>query len=135
LRTAGFLVLTASSPLEALSIVARTSDIDVAVLDYEMPMMNGSALAECLKSKLPKLNTVLYSAAIVIPAADMQKVDTVIRKAEGISTLLRQLLAFSEEVATPGYGSVGGEYESLESRSPPTSHRLPTQIVLAQNAS
>ena len=68
LSMAGFPVLTARGPIEALALATRFKDLDVAVVDYEMPIMNGAVLAERLKSKLPKLNVVVYSAAIAIPS-------------------------------------------------------------------
>jgi DNA-binding NarL/FixJ family response regulator len=75
-------------------------EFDVAVVDYEMPTMNGAALAERLKSKLPKLNVILYSAAIVVPFRDLQRVDKVISKGEGVTVLLRYLCSLSAELSS-----------------------------------
>ena len=97
LTMGGFPVLTARGPVEALSLATKLEEFDVAVIDYEMPVMNGAALAERLKSKLPKLCVVLYSAALSIPASDLETVDTVISKGEGITALLRQLWSLSAE--------------------------------------
>jgi CheY-like chemotaxis protein len=98
LSMVGFPVLTARGPFEALSLANRFKELDVAVVDYEMPFMNGATLAERLKSKLPKLNVVLYSAAVTIPSGDLQRVDSVISKCEGVSALLCHLWALSAEL-------------------------------------
>jgi CheY-like chemotaxis protein len=95
LSMAGFPVLTACGPVEALSLATTFEGIDVAVVDYEMPVMNGATLAERLKSKLANLNIVLYSAAIAIPSRDLQRVDTLISKCEGVTVLLAHLWGLS----------------------------------------
>ena len=51
MRTLGFSVIATSDPVETIAIVAQTTEaIDVAVVDYEMPVMNGCSLASRLKS-------------------------------------------------------------------------------------
>ena len=94
---AGFSVVTARRPAEALSLAARCKELDLAVVDYEMPGMNGAALAERLKVRFPQLNVVLYSAAVAIPSNDVQKVDTMIPKSEGVTALLRHIWSVSAE--------------------------------------
>ena len=94
---AGFSVVTAREPAEALSLAARCKELDLAVVDYEMPGMNGATLAEHLKMRFPQLNVVLYSGAVAIPADDVQKVDTVIRKGEGVTVLLRHIWRVSAD--------------------------------------
>lgn len=91
LRLAGLSVLTAPGPIEALSLVDSVGHIDVAVIDYEMPYMNGGALAACLKAKMPHLTIALYSAAIGIPSRDLTAADAFIPKAEGAFVLLQYL--------------------------------------------
>jgi CheY-like chemotaxis protein len=98
LTMAGFSVLTAQGPLEALSLVSTIEELDVAILDYEMPMMNGGILAEHLKAKFPKLNIVLYSAAIAIPLCDLSSVNTFIPKGEGVFVLLHHLRNLSAQI-------------------------------------
>jgi CheY-like chemotaxis protein len=98
LSMAGFSVFTATGPLQALSLASRIRDLDVAILDYEMPIMNGCTLAKHLKAKFPKLNTVLYSGAVTIPSHDLESVDTFVPKSEGIPVLLHHLAILSAEV-------------------------------------
>jgi DNA-binding NtrC family response regulator len=58
LMMSGFTVVTAGSPAEAISVMARRGvpAVDVAILDYAMPLMNGCVLADYLKRRYPHLN-------------------------------------------------------------------------------
>src|SRR4051794_21748150 len=98
LRMAGFPVLTAQGPLDALSLVRTIGELDVAIVDYEMPVMNGGVLAQHLKRKFPKLNVVLYSAAVLVPFCDLNSIDAFIPKGEGITVLLHHMWNLSAEV-------------------------------------
>jgi CheY-like chemotaxis protein len=114
LSMAGFPVLTAAGPFEALSLATRFEELDVAVVDYEMPLMNGAALAERLKSKRPTLNVVLYSGAVAIPPDDLQRVDWLIPKSEGVTALLRHLWSLSAELRRTGRTEVSPRNGSRE---------------------
>lgn len=103
LSMAGFPVLTARGPIEALALATRFKDLDVAVVDYEMPIMNGAVLAERLKSRLPKLNVVVYSGAIAIPSQDLRRIDVLIAKSEGVTVLLRHLWSLSARLSRAGF--------------------------------
>lgn len=98
LRRAGFLVLTACGPNEALSLGTTIGQFDIAIVDYDMPVINGGVLAEHLKSEFPRLNIVLYSAALTIPSHHLNKVDTFIRKGEGVVVLLQHLWNVSAQI-------------------------------------
>jgi CheY-like chemotaxis protein len=88
----GFSVLTACGPLEALSLIVGTAKrIDVAVLDYHMPIMNGCILADHLKSCRPEVKIILHSGAIAIPHGEMASVETFVPKSEGIASLIASI--------------------------------------------
>ena len=91
----GFAVLVARDPLEAISIMADTVEIEIAVLDYHMPVMNGCALADRLRSMHPELKIILYSGAIDIPQSEMTNVDAFISKSDDIRRLLSQVFEFA----------------------------------------
>ncbi len=90
LRMSGFTVLTASNPVEAIAVMGRGTGngVDVAVLDYHMPVINGCVLAEYLRSRYPDLKTILYSAAVDIPESEMSCIDVFVPKSEGVAPLL-----------------------------------------------
>ena len=96
----GFAAITANGPLEAIDIVAanRRVAIDLAILDYNMPVMNGCALAQKLRTICPELKTILHSGATDIPQSEMRSVDVLIPKGDGLAPLLEQIAAFAKIV-------------------------------------
>jgi len=106
MQMSGFTVINAASPVEAISILNGNSscNIDVAVLDYEMPLMTGCLLADYLKTRYPKLKTVLYSGAINIPENEMRSVDVFVPKSSGVAALVASIVAFGAS-ETPSCGS------------------------------
>ena len=91
----GFAVIVTHCPLEAISIMADTIEIDIAILDYHMPIMNGCVLADRLRSIHPELKTILYSGATDIPPSEMTNVDAFISKGDCARRLLSQVLEFA----------------------------------------
>ncbi len=98
MKLCGFSVVTAEGPVEAISLMAEEmiEKIDIAILDYHMPVMNGCALADRLRSMRPKLKIILYSGAIDIPQSEMTSVDAFIPKDDGITRLLPQIVQFAQ---------------------------------------
>lgn len=64
---AGFKVLTACSGEQGVKLAAA-NHIDVVVTDYEMPGMNGEAVAAAVKEFDPELPVVLFSGSTVLSA-------------------------------------------------------------------
>jgi|SRR5581483_1059336 len=62
---AGFKVLTANSGEQGVKLAAA-NHIDVVVTDYEMPGMNGEAVATAVKQFDPELPVVLFSGSTVL---------------------------------------------------------------------
>ncbi|HEV2730103.1 MAG TPA: response regulator [Terriglobales bacterium] len=98
MRMSGFSAVTASSPIEAMSLMNEPifGKIDVAVIDYHMPLMSGCILAEYLKARYPQLKIVLYSGALDISEDEMTSVDVFIPKSEGIGRLISKLAEFAQ---------------------------------------
>lgn len=88
LRASGFTVLTASGPVEAMTILAHypACKVDVAILDYEMPGINGCVLADYVRSRYPELKILLHSGAI--PECEMDSIDLFVPKDGGMQQLL-----------------------------------------------
>ena len=74
LEECGFRVITKNDPLEALALCRRTY-FDLALLDYEMPLMSGSQLAQEIKILVPDVPVVLISSRSTLPAAELAFVD------------------------------------------------------------
>lgn len=110
----GFAAITANGPMEAIDIMTRRQrgTIDLAILDYNMPVMNGCALAEKLRSICPELKTIVHSGATDIPQSEMTSVNVLIHKGDGIAPLLDQIVAFAQ-VGVPLSRSSALEQETV----------------------
>lgn len=87
LEGCGFQVISANDPVEALGLLRRTL-FDVALLDYEMPGMSGSQLAQEIKFMKPDVPVVLISGYATLPATELVFVDAHF----GLGTCLDDLL-------------------------------------------
>lgn len=74
LEECGFRVITKNDPLEALALCRRTY-FDLALLDYEMPLMSGSQLVQEVKLLVPDVPVVLISNRSTLPAPELAFVD------------------------------------------------------------
>ena len=76
----GFKVLTATSGKQAVKLAAENL-VDVVVTDYEMPGMNGEALAIAIKALKPRVPVVLFSGSTLIPLRARRVIDAFCDKA------------------------------------------------------
>lgn len=86
----GFDVLSFSSPEASLRALPRGA-ADVAILDYDMPEMNGAKLASLLKSRFPALPVILYTGSDAVPRSAQRYVDAVCAKSEARAELLAMI--------------------------------------------
>ena len=63
LQQQGYKVLTSSDPIKALKVLQREA-VDLALLDYEMPQMNGGELAALVEAAKQKATSLFSSSAI-----------------------------------------------------------------------
>lgn len=95
LESEGFEVLSAVDGEQALRMFAR-QPVDLVLLDYVMPGIDGGVVAKAIKNHNPAVPVVIVSAS---PVEDMQSlgcVDCFISKGDGPALLLakiKQLLA------------------------------------------
>jgi CheY-like chemotaxis protein len=88
LQGLGFKVLTAASGKKGLEIIT-TQPVDVIVLDYRMPDMDGGAVARETRQIAPSTPIIMYSGALEqVPDTILELVDEFVSKQEPISTLL-----------------------------------------------
>lgn len=62
LRNCGYRTLIANGGAEGLRLLG-TASVDVVVLDYEMPPMNGDVVAQAIRRQKPGLPIVLFTGA------------------------------------------------------------------------
>jgi CheY-like chemotaxis protein len=74
LEECNFRVISKYDPAEALALCRRMS-FDLALLDYEMPLMSGAQLAREIKYLMPDVPVVLISGRTSIPQTELEFVD------------------------------------------------------------
>ena len=104
LEESGFRVITAHDPLEALGLCRKTS-FDLALLDYEMPGMTGSQLAQEIKFLVPDVPVVLISGYAALPPTELVFVDAHFGLGTGLDDLLwtMRALAGAQLLASVGH--------------------------------
>ena len=96
----GFEVLTTSSHEEALRH-ASSSAADVAILDYDMPEMDGGVLASLMEERCPRLPVILYSGNPCIPPSAHHWVDAICTKPAPREELLAMIERLSGKAGKP----------------------------------
>jgi len=83
----GFEVLTATNGREGLHAFV-SHPVDLVLLDYHMPQMNGDVAAAHMKARKPDVPLVLLSADDWVPQSKLKTVDAFVSKSEPITTFL-----------------------------------------------
>jgi CheY-like chemotaxis protein len=101
LQNDGYAVETAYSPEEGLQLFATTA-VDLVLLDYAMPEINGGELAKTMKTMKPNVPIVMLTGVSEIPDGDRAQVDALILKGQHPTLVLekiRQLLSGPAQAA------------------------------------
>ena len=96
LLSSGYSVLTSQSGIEGLEVVSSGTPVDLVLLDYVMPGMNGDQVAESLKSNFPHLPVIAVSA-VRLPPRMLEIVDAYVQKGQDVEVLLSTI----ERVLSP----------------------------------
>lgn len=100
LESGGYSVLTASTGDDALRILGHDEGIDVVILDYVMPGMNGDELARRIRAQHPDLPLVAVSAVGQLPEPLLQVVDACVQKGQDPELLLSTIAGILKRVET-----------------------------------
>jgi CheY-like chemotaxis protein len=95
LEDQGYSVRTASSGPEAMELL-RSEPVDLVVLDYYMPDMDGGTVAAEIKKSYPKLPILMLSAYYWLPPETLGLADAFITKGNSPAELfdkMQELLA------------------------------------------
>jgi DNA-binding NtrC family response regulator len=76
----GYRVFTASRGVDGLRILAARS-ADAVIVDYEMPEMDGGAVARSIKRRWPSMPVIMFSGCAVVPNSMANVVDAFCDKA------------------------------------------------------
>lgn len=79
----GYEVLTATSGTEALQVFV-SHPVDLVLLDYHMPMMNGDVAAEHMRACKPDVPLAILSADDSVARSALKTVDAFVSKSESI---------------------------------------------------
>jgi CheY-like chemotaxis protein len=91
LETFGYTVLTASSGSKGLEL-ASIHSVDVVIMDYVMPEMNGQVFAIEMRRLRPQAPIIMLSAASYVPKQALKLVDVFIAK-DNLATQLLPAIA------------------------------------------
>src|SRR5271170_2890905 len=87
LESFGYTVLTAASGSEGLEL-ASMCPVDVVIVDYFMPEMNGQAVATAMRRLKPQAPIIMLSATVDVPEQALGLVNAFIAKDRLASQLL-----------------------------------------------
>lgn len=115
MHSCGFEVMSAGDPIEALSRI-RNCSFDLALLDYQMPRLTGSQLAQKIKGAKPNIPVVLISGFYALPPFELIFVDAHVGRGATLDELLdtmrslihlRSIFAQGPPLPPPNTTSVG----------------------------
>ncbi len=95
LESVGYSVLTAPNGSKGLELASLHS-IDVVIVDYLMPEMNGQQLAIEMRRLRPQAPIIMLSAAVDVPENALKSVDAFIAKHHLASQLLPVIAQLQE---------------------------------------
>lgn len=83
----GFRVLSALAGQSGVDIFSQTP-VDVVVLDFLMPGMDGGQVAEQMRAMRPEVPIIMLSACLTVPEPVRERVDAFVEKGAGTEALL-----------------------------------------------
>ena len=95
LESFGYTVLTAPSGGEGLQL-ASIHSVDIVVVDYFMPEMNGQEVAVEMRRLRPQAPIIMLSGALDVPEQALKSVDAFVAKDRLASQLLPTIAQFQE---------------------------------------
>jgi len=97
LESCGYTVLTASSGGEGLELASNHS-VDIVIVDYTMPEMNGQEVAIEMRRLRPKAPIIMLSGAVDVPEQALKCVDAFIAKGQMAGQLLPTIAQLQGEM-------------------------------------
>jgi CheY-like chemotaxis protein len=86
----GFKVLTATSGEQGLSLLDK-NEVDLVILDYYMPGMNGGDVAAEVRRRKPKVPIIFLSAYFSLPPAALELANAFITKGDPPDVLIDKI--------------------------------------------
>jgi len=92
LAAVGYTVLTAPSAAEGLALASKNC-VDVVIIDYCMPEMNGQEVAVEMRRLRPQATIIMLSGLVTLPQEALNTVDAFVPKGRLASQLLQAIEA------------------------------------------
>lgn len=102
LESFGYTVLTASNGGKGLELASMHS-VDVVIVDYFMPQMNGQEVAIAMRRLRPQAQIIMLSAAVDVPEQALNLVDAFVSKDSLASLLLPTIAQLRGRLARPHF--------------------------------
>jgi DNA-binding response OmpR family regulator len=96
LNSKGYDVVVATGGHDGLAAF-NNFHIDLVVVDYRMPDLDGASVARKMKAKNPKVPIVMFTGVDDIAAGELAAIDVLVKKGESpvaLSNEVQRLLAF-----------------------------------------
>ncbi|HST13042.1 MAG TPA: response regulator, partial [Terriglobales bacterium] len=106
LEDSGYSIATAKSGSDALEMLARGTPVDLVLLDYLMPGMNGDELAAKLRQQYPQLPLVVVSAVGQLPPSLLENTNAQVQKGQDPEELLCTISSALGEPEESGTGEI-----------------------------
>jgi CheY-like chemotaxis protein len=90
LESVGYRVLVAESGPQGLDILQR-EHVHTVIVDYKMPEMTGSEVAERIRSFRPSMPIIMLSAYVDLSGNQLKDVDAYVTKGQSPDVLLRTI--------------------------------------------
>lgn len=90
LESHGFKVLTADSGMQGLALF-EDHEVDVVVLDYYMPGLNGGQVAAEMRRRRPEVPIIFLSAYFSLPPADLELANAFLTKGDPPDVLIEKI--------------------------------------------
>jgi CheY-like chemotaxis protein len=90
LESVGYRVLVAESGPQGLDILRR-EHVHTVIVDYKMPEMTGSEVAERIRSFRPSMPIIMLSAYVDLSGNQLKDVDAYVTKGQSPDVLLRTI--------------------------------------------
>jgi CheY-like chemotaxis protein len=89
-EASGYRVLTATNATDAVEAF-KSHAVDLVLLDYHIPGMNGAVAAARMKDRNPDVPIILMSGDEDVPPGDLEVIDCFLSKGGSISSLLEKI--------------------------------------------
>jgi CheY-like chemotaxis protein len=100
LEESGYKVFASAHPAQSLMIIEHEF-VNIALVDYQMPDMNGAELSAFIKKKTPRTRIIMLSGCSHIPEGDLASVDFFVSKGDGMSRVLEIISDLLKEERDP----------------------------------